>query len=112
MPFVTLVAPYLDIVLISIGFNIFAYAMYAYLYKREFVKIASVDLRLSIAELLLVIAIYAPGGVIVSVPYIGDMAWWMWYIIISIPIEIIFFFAYKNYFNLSWDDIVGVGHKD
>ena len=106
MPHIELFSPLIDIVLISLVFNVFAYLMYARLYGREFSKIASVDIRLSLVELLLVVANYATTGTVVQV--LGyQLEWWLWYIIISIPIEILFFFAYKRYFNLSWDEIAG-----
>lgn len=106
MPHIVLFSPLVDIVLISLLFNVFAYVAYARLYGREFNKIASVDLRLSIAELLLVIANYANSGTVVTV-WGQEFSWVWWYVIISIPLEIIFFFAYKWYFSLSWTDISG-----
>ena len=75
MPYFTLFGPLFDIALISIVFNIVAYIAYGILYKREFAKIASVDIRLSIAEILFVIANYAPTGVTVAVPYLGETSY-------------------------------------
>lgn len=111
MPYVTLISPLVDIVLVSVVFNVAAYGAYAYIYKREFAKIASVDIRLSIAELLLVIANYAGSGAVIGL-WGYEISWWLWYIIVSIPVEIIFFMAYKYYFGLSWEEIAGSGIED
>jgi|GEM_PF-3078216 len=102
--------PALDIILISVLFNVFAYGAYAYLYGREFSKIASVDIRLSLVELLLVIVNYYGSKTLVTVLGV-NFDWWVWYILISIPIEILFFMSYKRYFNLSWDEIAGSAYK-
>lgn len=108
---IILANPALDIILISVLFNVFAYGAYVYLYKREFSKIASVDIRLSLVELLLVVINYYGSQTVVTVLGIS-FQWWVWYIIISIPIEILFFMSYKRYFNLTWDDIAGSAYRD
>ncbi|MFW0871256.1 MAG: hypothetical protein ACKKL4_02265 [Patescibacteria group bacterium] len=107
MPVVEIFNPALDIVLISLLFNLVAYFAYAQLYGKEFSKIASVDLRLSLAEILIIIANYAHSGVVITLGGI-ELSWIWWYILISIPIELGFFFAYKWYFNLSWEELSGI----
>ena len=98
--------PALDIIAIAVLFNLFAYGVYAFLYGREFSKIASVDLRLSLVELLVIGINYYGSKTVVTV--LGmSFEWWIWYILISIPIEILFFMSYKRYFNLSWEEIAG-----
>lgn len=106
MPHIVLFSPLVDIVLIGLVFNLAAYMAYARWFGREFNKIASVDFRLSLAELLLVVANYAGSGVIVAIGSL-ETSWLWWYVIVSIPIELSFFFAYKWYFGLSWSDMSG-----
>ena len=111
MPFVEVFTPAIDIVLISLLFNCVAYAAYSKFYGREFNKIASVDLRLSLVEILIIIANYAHSGVTVALGSI-ELSWIWWYILISIPIELCFFFLYKWYFRLSWEEMAGAGFKE
>ena len=107
---IILANPALDIILISVLFNVFAYAAYAKLYGKQMGKIASVDLRLSLVELLLIMINYYGSSTVISV--LGySIDWWLWYIIISIPIEILFFMSYKRYFSLTWEEIAGSGYK-
>lgn len=110
MPHVIIFSPLIDIALVSIAFNLFAYTVYAYVYGKDFKQIASVDLRLSIVEILLVVANYATSGTVITVLGIL-LPWWLWYIIASVPAEVAFFLAYKRYFKLSWNDIAGSGWK-
>ncbi len=106
---IVLASPALDIILISVLFNLLAYGAYAYLFKKEFSKIASIDIRLSLVTILVIMINYYGSGTIIT--FLGmNFDWWVWYIIISIPIEILFFMSYKTYFGLTWDDIAGSGY--
>lgn len=104
MPLVQLFSPAVDIVIICVVFNALAYIAYAWLYGREFNKVALVDLRLSIAQFLLLVANYAPRGVMVSV-FGWETNWLWWYVVVSVPLEFAAFFGYKWYFGLDWNDI-------
>ena len=106
MPYIELFSPLWDIVLISLVFNVGAYAVYAHVYGREFNKISSVNLRLSLVELLVVVANYANSEIVVMVGTV-EFSWLWWYVIVSVPTEIVCFFIYKWYFKLSWKDISG-----
>lgn len=110
MPFIEVFNPAIDIVLISLVFNAMAYIAYAKLYGKEFNKIASVDLRLSLVEILIIIANYVNSGITITWASF-ELSWIWWYIMISIPIELAFFFLYKWYFNLSWEEMAGAGFK-
>ena len=106
MPHIVLISPLLDIVLFTLVFNLFSYLAYAYIYGREFNKIASVDLRLSLTELLIIISNYAYSGTVVVIGAL-EFHWFWWYIMVSVPVELALFFAYKWYFGLTWRDITG-----
>ena len=112
MPYVTLVNPLIDILLFSLAFNVCSYAAYAYIYKQEFAKIASVDIKLSLVEILLVVLNYGWRGVTISLPFFGDTWWWVWYMIVSIPMGFLFLFIYKYLFGLGWSEMLGSAREE
>lgn len=110
MPVIEIFGPAIDIVLISLVFNTLAYAAYIKLYGREFNKVASVDLRLSLVEILIIIANYAHSGAVIALGSV-ELSWIWWYILVSIPIELAFFFGYKRYTGLSFEEMSGIGKQ-
>ena len=102
--------PAVEIVLLIVALNIVAYGIYAWLYQKDFQKIAMIDLRFSVIEVLLLIANYAGSGA--TVLTLGsELAWYWYYIIVSIPLEIAFFIAYKKCIGARWAEVFEAEHK-
>jgi len=101
-----LYGPQIDIILIIVVFNIISYAVYYRIYGKNFAAAANVDFKVSIIEILLLVIMYAGHGV--TVLAFGDqLAWYWWYIVVSLPIEIIFFLGYRRLLGLSWEEMFG-----
>lgn len=101
-----LFGPQIDIILIIIGFNIFGYVIYAALYGKDLAKVSIADFKLSLVEILLLLALYLNNDV--TVPAFGtEISWVWWYVIVSLPIELLFFFGYRRYLGISWNEMLG-----
>jgi amino acid transporter len=100
-PFIT---PAIDMIIALLAIYAVLYYLYIRIYKKDLKGIYSVDIKVSLTLLLLVIALYYDSGMTMNLVGL-EVGWLAFFILISFMIETLFFLLYRRVVGLSWKQV-------
>ena len=100
---ISVFTPAIDIALFVLISSVAMYVMYDVVFKRDIAQAMVIDIKFSLARLLLITTNYAYTNTTIEL-YGQHLSWFWWYILVSVVVDTSLFFLYKWYYAIGWQD--------